>query len=235
LDVKAGSGAFMKDLDRARELASLLKETARRCGKAVRIAITDMDQPLGSCVGNALEVREAFDALQGRGPARFRSLCLQLAALTLEASGMASDREAALIHAEEALASGKAIEKAEQWLRAQGAAGVPGEADLPRAPVVTEMLCEQGPGFAARVDAETVGQCVVDLGGGRRRKDDPVDLSVGVEVLVEVGSGLEPGTPLFRVHARDQASAQAAQARLLSAVRLSDQSPPLRPLIHDVL
>lgn len=228
LDVKCGSGAFMPTLEDARKLAEALAETARLAGRNVRIAITDMSQPLGSAVGNALEVLEAADVLRGEGPPRFRELCVSLAELTLAEAGLPPERAA------RALESGEALAKAEQWYLAQGAAGLPQAGDLPRAPIVRELSCP-AEGWVARFDARLVGQAVVDLGGGRRRKEDAIDPSVGVEVLAVVGSKVTRGQPLLRVHAATQGAAEAALHALESAVEVSESPVQPVPLVLDVV
>ncbi len=168
LDVKCGSGAFMRTREEAETLARALAETGRLCGLRIRIAVTDMSQPLGSAVGNALEVAEALRVLtpatalgtalvpsaSGTPTERVAALCLELAALTVEASGLAATREEARAPAESAWASGKALEKARAWVQAQGAAA---DAPLPVAPVQRTVEHAGDEGWVARVDAETVG------------------------------------------------------------------------------
>lgn len=198
LDVKCGSGAFMTSLDQATRLAEMLVEVARRCGLPTHATITDMDQPLGSAVGNALEVREAWETLEPDTPnTRFKELCVYLAGETLVAVGWAKTQEEGQATAEARLRDGSAQEKARLWIEAQG--GVFDSSRLPLAPVITEVTAESA-GWVSRVDARIVGQAVVDLGGGRQRKEDVIDPAVGVEVLVEVGDKVEAGQPGFRVH-----------------------------------
>lgn len=198
LDVKCGSGAFMTSLDQATQLAELLVEVATRCGLPTHATITDMDQPLGRAVGNALEVREAWETLEPDAPAtRFRELCIHLAGETLVAVDWAKSQEEGQATAEARLRDGSARDKARLWIEAQG--GVFDPARLPLAPVITELTAASA-GWVSRVDARMVGQAVVDLGGGRQRKDDVIDPAVGVEVLVEVGDQVEVGQPVLRVH-----------------------------------
>lgn len=195
IDVKCGSGAFMRDLTAARELASALTDTGKRCGLNVRTAISDMNQPLGSAVGNAVEVAEALRILRNgaqTGPeARFERLCLELAGHTLAAVGIDIDPA-------KALRSGAAYTKAVAWFRAQGATVL----DPPLERLVETDLTAPAAGFVSRVDAGSVGELVLDLGGGRRRKDDVVDLQVGVTVHKVVGDAVMAGEPVVTVRSR---------------------------------
>lgn len=233
LDVKCGSGAFMKDLAAARELADWLMGVGKRCGLNLRLAITDMDQPLGRCVGNALEVREAIEVLQGAS-SRFSQLCVSLAGLTLSACGLASDQAAGRELASARLADGSALAKAKEWFAAQGAEGdVFSQPErLPSAPVVSEVTWSGTSGWVHRFDAAAVGQAVVDMGGGRHRKDDVLDYAVGVEILVAVGDRLEPGKAVARVHARTAEQAGSTAERVRAAIALSAEPVAGNPLIH---
>lgn len=230
LDVKCGSGAFMPTVEAGQELARSLRRIGERCGLRVRCALTDMEQPLGAAVGNALEVEEAWNVLSGAPLTppveRFRELCLDLAGLALEAAGT-GDRA----QAEAVLSSGAAANEFREWLQAQGAtAEVPH--CLPRAPIV-KTLSATSSGWVARLRAQTVGQTVLDLGGGRKRKDDAIDLRVGVKVLAGVGAKVRQGEPLLEIHAKDEASADAALAALNSAAEISAiPVEPTRALIE---
>lgn len=233
IDVKCGSGAFMADLPSARALAASLRETGRLCGLDVRTEITDMSQPLGIAVGNALEVREAIHILRGRGPKRFRELCLLLAGEALVAGDKAPDREAGQAMAEQALDGGAAYRKAEEWFSAQS--GIPSldevEAALPTAPIMREVVYEGPPGWVGEVDALHVGRAVLDLGGGRREKGQVIDPAVGVECLVAVGDPIESGRPVFRIHAGDDAVADVARDTLVAALAVSGTPVAPRPLL----
>jgi thymidine phosphorylase len=183
----------------------------------VRTAITDMDQPLGSAVGNALEVEEARQVLLGVETApnsrRFRALCVELAGLTLWASGLAKDLEEGQAIADRCLSSGSAAEKARAWYQAQG-----GDFDGFRVePRPTWLLASPASGRILRVDARLVGETVVALGGGRRTKEDVLDLHVGIRIPKGVGSEVREGETLAEVHARTEAEAAEAVERLRSA------------------
>ncbi len=190
LDVKCGSGAFMKSLDEARELARWLCDIGKMCGLDVRASITDMDQPLGHAVGNALEIKEAIRVLNGE-QGRLRDLCLHFAGVALRGS---------VVDAERALDSGAAVEKAREWFAAQGGELAVFESEnWCLAPVVTPVFAEES-GWVERIDAQTVGTLVVNLGGGRKKKEDTVDPSVGVMLHVEVGDRIEKGQLLYEIH-----------------------------------
>lgn len=233
LDVKCGSGAFMPHFDAAEELAKALKDVAARCGLNLRLAITDMSQPLGRAVGNALEVREALEVLNGDLTGRFPALCMELAGLTLFAAGRAASSSEGKEQAHEALKRGHALEKAAEWFSAQGANErvVRALQDLPRAAIVEEMIYAGPSGWVSRVDARTVGQAALELGAGRRTKTDMIDPSVGVEVLKPVGSPVESGIPVFRVHAASKSEAQTCVAQLESSFAISKERIPSPPLI----
>jgi len=233
LDVKCGSGAFMADLEHARALASALKRIGERCGLSVHTTITDMDQPLGRTVGNALEVREAFDTLiPGSTPTRFGGLVRHLAAETLVAVQRAKSLAEGITIVDGLLAAGKPLERARAWVGAQG--GDPGVVDgaaaLMGAIAVIDVR-SPSEGFAARVDARTVGQVVVALGGGRQAANDVIDPAVGVETLVEVGDRVEAGSPVFRVHARSHEDARIAATTLLSGLSLAQDKVSPIPVV----
>ena len=236
LDVKCGSGALMTSMTRARELAKWLVATGKHCGLHIRLAITDMDQPLGRMAGNALEVLEAIEVLQGT-PGRFRELCLDLAAETLEAAGIAKSEAKGREIAAKALGDGSAAKKASEWFLAQGAefdpVAEPGL--LVKAPVVQTLGYQGDPGWVGRVDARAVGEAVVQLGGGRKTKEDAINLSVGVETLIEVGQRVEPGQAVFRIHAQSAPDAARAVVMLEGAVAVSESAVSARPRVLEAM
>lgn len=223
LDVKCGSGSFMRTLADARELGSALMDAAGRCGLQLKIEITDMSEPLGAAVGNALEVAEALSVLNpsselSEPSRRFRRLCLELAAATLEAAGLSSGEGRAAA----ALETGAALRKASEWFVAQGGADpLSGAFALPVAPVIREVRASQA-GYVAEIQCDAVGQAVVDLGGGRARKEDEIDPSVGIVLDACVGSRVAQGGRLFTVHAATPEAAAAAADSVLGAFRYSD-------------
>lgn len=224
LDVKCGSGAFMKTEARARELADWLTKIGERCGLKVHAMVTDMDQPLGATVGNAIEVIEAIHVVAGRGAGaptlRFRELCLDLCAETLHFVGRTESVQAARVECESVLANGAARQKMGEWFAAQGAdlrvLDDP-EALLPLGPETTRVVAPHS-GMLERVDAGEVGRVVVDLGGGRKKKEDVIDRGVGVRVHHVVGDRVERGEALLTVHARTPEGAASAAKSLESAV-----------------
>jgi pyrimidine-nucleoside phosphorylase len=232
LDVKVGDGAFMKDLESARELAQTMLELGRSAGREVVCLLTDMDQPLGGAVGNALEIREAIATLRGEGPPDFTELVLESAAHLLAFSDLGLDEAGARARAEAAVADGTALGAYGRWIRAQG--GDADEAALPTAPVVLDVPCERD-GFVGRIGAVRVGVAALHLGAGRRTKDDAIDHSVGVTCLRKRGDRVGTGEPLAQVHARDRASAREAAAEVAAAYTLADEPPPPRPLVLDVV
>jgi pyrimidine-nucleoside phosphorylase len=236
LDVKAGSGAFMRETEAAVELARLCVEIGQDAGRATGALVTDMNQPLGELVGNAVEVREAVEALRGERPGRFLDLCLTLTGHLAALAGTAADPEAGRRDAQRALESGDGLEKLREFVAAQG--GDPRVADdlsiLPSAPVETEVPAPRD-GWLAAVDAEAVGRVAAALGAGRQRKDDDIDPAVAVELSAKLGDRVTSGQPIGRILARDEAAARSAADGLLAALRWSDHPTPAPPLVHEVV
>ncbi len=234
LDVKCGSGGFMHSPAEATALAESLVRVGSLAGLTVRALVTDMDQPLGAAVGNALEVKEALAVLAGSrsarwsgGPtARFRDLCLTLAGQALEAVGR-GDRATA----EEVLASGAALSKARTWFEAQGAdPSVFDREDWLCAPVVVTVPAPAS-GFLSRLDAREVGEAALGLGAGRATKADTIDPRVGLVLRASVGERVERGEPLIEVHAATTEAAAAVATRLASAVSVSPDPVTPPPLV----
>ncbi len=219
LDVKVGDGAFARTLDEARELARLMRGLGERAGRPTVCELTRMDEPLGSAVGNALEVAEAVETLRGNGPPDLVELVLASAARLLVLSDLGVDEAEGRRRAEEAIASGDAVRALERWIEAQG--GDPRVADEPwsvmeRAPVVrTVEAPRRRP--RARVGARGIAQAAMELGAGRARKSDPIDHAVGVVLRVAVGDQVDAGAPLAEIHARSEAAATHAEQTVLSA------------------
>lgn len=222
LDVKIGSGAFMQTRDDARTLARALVAIGARAGRQTRAVLSAMHQPLGRAVGNALEVREAIDTLRGEGPADLWALTLELGAHLLEMSGLAAstaEGEALLTRLRD---SGAGADKLAELVEAQGgdARVVDAPDTLPAAPVIRAFRADGG-GWVARADARGIGDAALELGAGRRTKMDAVDPAVGVTVLARIGDRVEAGQPLAQVHARSDAAAESAVARLRAAFHLA--------------
>lgn len=232
LDVKVGDGAFMKTLDAARELAEAMVELGRRAGLETVCELTDMDQPLGAAVGNALEVREAVAALRGDGPPDLAELVLASAGHLLALSDLGVGHAEGRRRAEAAVADGSALEAYERWIRAQG--GDPDEAALPLAPVVHEVRAD-GNGYVRRVGAVRIGVAALRLGAGRSAKDDTIDHAVGIVCRAKRGDRAAPGDVLAEVHARDEAGAEAAAAEVAVAYELGQDPPEARPIVLETL
>jgi pyrimidine-nucleoside phosphorylase len=231
LDVKVGQGAFMSTVEEARRLAEAMRALGEEAGMDVVCLLTDMEQPLGRAVGNALEVREAYDTLAGDGPVDFRELVVVSATELLALSDLGLDEEAARERATMALADGTALAAYERWIRAQG--GDPDPALLPGAEVVRDVPAP-AEGFVREVRAREVAAVAMALGAGRRRKEDPVDHAVGVVCLAKRGDRVDRGEPLAEIHARDEPAAEAAEAALLAAYEIGEEPAP-SPLVLDVI
>jgi pyrimidine-nucleoside phosphorylase len=233
LDVKVGSGAFMKTLEDAETLAEAMVQLGKNAGRQVVALISDMNQPLGWAVGNALEVQEAISTLHEGGPADLREHCLVVAAEMLTLSGKASDASTALTLALETLSSGAAWHKFRELVQTQGGdVDVIDEPDkLPQAKLIEPVPAPRS-GYLAELNAIEVGLSVVDLGGGREKKGDPVDHSVGVVVHYKVGDLIQKDTPLFTIHANDEKKLAAARTRVLAAHTLSDLPVQRLPIFY---
>jgi pyrimidine-nucleoside phosphorylase len=232
LDVKVGAGAFMKSLDDARALAEAMLELGRRAGREVVCLLTDMDQPLGRAVGNALEIREAIATLRGEGPPDFTELVLAACARLLALSDLGVEEAEARERARATMADGSAVAAYERWISAQG--GDPDEATLPEAPVIRPVEAGQD-GVVTRLDAIAVGQAAVRLGAGRRTKADEIDHAVGIVCHAKRGDRVGPETVLSEIHARDDGAAEAAAAELLAAYEFGDTVPETRSIILDTI
>jgi pyrimidine-nucleoside phosphorylase len=232
LDVKVGDGAFMKTLDDARVLAEEMLELGRRAGKEVTCLLTDMDQPLGRAVGNALEIREALETVRGDGPADFTELVLDACARLLAYSDLGIDVEEGRRRAEAAVADGSALDTYERWIRAQG--GDPDPRALPDAPVRVPVPAPRD-GIVSHLGALAVGIAALELGAGRRTKADTVDHAVGVLCFAKRGDAVLAGDDLAEVHARDDASAATAVEAVLAAYTIADEAPPAQGILLDVV
>jgi len=232
LDVKVGSGAFMRTLDDARRLAEAMISLGNDAGRQVVCLLTDMDQPLGAAVGNALEVREALDTVRGAGPGDFTELVLDACAKLLALSDLEIDEAEGRRRAEAAVADGDAEAAWRRWIEAQG--GTADESALPEAPVVHEVTAPVA-GHVARLDAIRVGLAAMHLGAGRRTKTDQIDHAVGVVVHAKRGDRVEAGEPLAAIHARDDAGARVAAAEVLAAYELQEPPVASRPVLLEVV
>ncbi len=236
LDVKIGLGAFMETLEEARNLARLMVDIAHLADRKAVALISDMNQPLGRAVGNALEVKEAIDTLQGNGPANFGIHCLDVAEQMLVLGGAFPTVKEARKSAETALHDGTAWQKFLDLVRAQGGDinYVEHPDKLPQAPVIKAVKSPET-GYLSQINARIVGETAVDLGAGREKKGDQINHAVGVEILREVGDQIKAGDDLFILHAQDQADFDIAQKRLIKAHQWSESQVDPLPLVYDIV
>lgn len=236
LDVKVGRGAFMKTEADATALAQLMVAIGNGVGRLVCAVISDMNQPLGFAVGNTLEVEEAIETLQGRGPKDFVAHCIEVAAQLLLLADAAQNESDARTNAERAMANGSALTKFRDMV--QGQRGDPRVVDdyslMPHARIREDVLAPRD-GFIAQIDAEEFGLTSVLLGGGREKKGDAIDYAVGIVLKHKVGERLNRGDALFTLHANDRAKFDAARTRLLRAYQFSDNTPAPTQLIHRII
>jgi pyrimidine-nucleoside phosphorylase len=232
LDVKVGDGAFLRTIAEGRALALQMRQIGVRAGREVTCLLTDMDQPLGRAVGNALEIDEARDTIRGDGPADFTELVLDACARLLALSDLGIDVEEGRRRAENAVADGSALDAYERWIRAQG--GDPDPASLERAPVRRPVPAPRD-GVVTQLGAHAVGVAALELGAGRRTKTDPVDHAVGVLCFAKRGDTVLAGDDLAEVHARDEGSAELAAAAVLAAYELGEEAPPERGVLLEVV
>ncbi len=236
LDVKSGSGAFLRDPMEARTLARTLVDVCAATGKRAVAFLTSMDQPLGQAVGNALEIRESMDVLEGGGPADVVELVVALGGAMLEGAGIERDPGAARRKIADVLTSGAARERFLAWVAAQGgdARRLERGEGLASAPVVREIEAPRN-GVIAAIDAREVGFAANALGAGRAKVGDAVDPSVGFRFRARLGDRVSLGDPLVQVHAPSQEGANEATRRVLAAFRFEDDGTTPAPLVLDVV
>lgn len=236
LDVKTGSGAFMKREEDARALAKEMVQIGKNAGRRTIAVISDMDQPLGLAVGNALEVKEAIDTLRGKGPADFTELCLTLGARMLIAGEKAGSPEEARSMLLEAVNSGSALKKLAEFVEAQGSQArfVYEPEHLPAASMQREVAAPSD-GYVSHIACDEVGICSLLLGGGRETKESSIDLSVGLVLQKKVGDYVRAGETLAVIHANDAGKAEEAAQRFLAACTFSDSPVEKKPLIKEIV
>jgi len=232
LDVKVGDGAFMKTIEDARELAEMMLELGKHAGREVACVLTDMDQPLGHAVGNALEIRETIATLRGEGPPDFTELVLSACAHLLAFSDLGVDEQAGRERAVAAVEDGSALDLYERWISAQG--GDPAEDALPSAAVVRDVAAPRD-GYVAAIGAVDVGMAALRLGAGRQRKEDAIDHAVGVLCLKKRGDVVRAGEPVAQVHAQDDVAAAKAAEEVLAAYALADAAPEATPIVLETI
>lgn len=236
LDVKTGSGAFMKTLEDSLALAREMVRIGNGAGRRTMAVVSDMDQPLGRAVGNALEVKEAIDTLRGQGPEDFMELCMTLGSRMLMVGGRAGDEKEARDMLERAVASGAALDKLAALVKAQG--GDPAavyDTDLLPAAAHVEPIRACTDGYIRHIQCDEIGVCSLLLGGGRETKDSRIDLSVGLVLTAKVGDYVKAGEPLAYIHYNDPVRAEAAIERFHRAYTLEREPVRAPRLIHQIL
>lgn len=237
LDVKTGSGAFMKNEKDAAFLAELMVETGERMGKRVVALITDMDQPLGNMIGNALEVVEVVEILRGAGPKDLRELCLELAGWMLHLGGVTNTVAEGKQQSAQLISSGKALERFRQMVELQGgdARVIDDAKRLPQAKHTMEVKSEKA-GYLSSMQCEQIGTACVILGGGRERKEDSVDPAVGIVLHKKVGDRVANGESIATIHYNAEVRAERARHLISSSCEIGAAGPPTkRPLVHRVI
>lgn len=226
LDVKCGRGAFMDTEEKAVELARLMVEVGKRLGKPVVATVTDMEQPLGNAVGHSVEVEEAIETLKGRGPEDLKQLCFALGAQALVTAGKCKSVEEAKAVLAETLASGKALEYLRTLIKAQGgeASVIDDYKKMPQAELAMPIKYEgDQPVWVEHLDGRCVAEALKQMGAGRAKKGDPIDLAVGVKLHAKVGSRLEPGDTILEVLVHSKEQFEKVKAVLNSAYKFSDR------------
>lgn len=236
LDVKVGSGAFMKKVEDARTLARTMIAIGREMGKKVTALLTDMEQPLGRTVGNALEVIEAVEMLRGKAPADYTEVTLALTAEMLVLGGKAKDEAEARAKLARVIADGSAEKKLHELVKAQHGdpAAIADLSKLPRAKHTAPVAAAAG-GFVTGIDSEAIGLAAMALGAGRERTDSVIDPAVGFVLEKKAGDAVRAGEPLVTVHYNDAAKLEAVKARVLAAYRIGPEKPEPRPLVLERL
>ncbi|HAI87362.1 MAG TPA: pyrimidine-nucleoside phosphorylase [Firmicutes bacterium] len=236
LDVKAGTGAFMHELDRARRLARAMVDIGRLAGRRMAAVISDMNQPLGQAIGNSLEVIEAIDTLSGRSAGRLLQLCLELGAHMVVLGGAARDTAQARAVLSGLVESGAALAKLREMVKAQGgdATCVDDPSRIGAAPL-SEQITAPTDGYVSRVDALTLGRAAAAMGAGRQRKTDSVDLHCGLKVLVSVGDRIEAGQPVATLYAGSQPRLREGTAQAGPAFAYSDAPCSAPPLVYEII
>ncbi|MFZ5641810.1 MAG: pyrimidine-nucleoside phosphorylase [Bacillota bacterium] len=236
LDVKTGSGAFMKKEEDAFKLARAMVDIGAQVGRKTVAVVTDMDQPLGYTVGNAMEVREAIETLQGKGPADLTELTLVLGGQMLALAGAAGSAEAGRERMEALLKSGAGIAKLKEMVTAQGGSAevIEWPEQLPQAKEQVTVVA-RADGFVSAIQTEQIGIAAMTLGAGRETKESNIDLAVGIELKKKVGDTVRAGETLAVIYANDSGRVARAEDLILAAYSIDMQKPASRPLVHGVV
>lgn len=235
LDVKVGSGAFMKNIEEARALANAMVDIGKASGRNVRAVLTNMDIPLGNAVGNSLEVIEAIEILKGNGDRNLLDICCNLAA-HMASMAMGIDEEKALTKAYETIENGTALKKFREWIEAQGGDGriVDDYSIFGKASVEYEIKAEKD-GFISKMDAEKVGSICVNLGGGRKTKDDEIDHTAGIILIKKMGDKAEKGEVLAKLYTNNENAIPVAEKDFLCAIEITNKKSAEQKLIYEVV
>lgn len=240
LDVKCGQGAFMESLDQAKALATLMVAIGQRAGRQMTALITQMDQPLGQAVGNALEVKEAIDTLKGNGPEDFsylvKALAHEMILLGTKQDPKSNIKNQIDAQIEKAIESGAAFEKFEMFVAAQGGdiSMIRAPEKLPTAPVISIVESEQN-GYIQEIRAKEIGLAVMALGGGRQKKDDKIDYRVGMICYAKVGEYVEKGSPLYAVHAVGETGNDAIMQQIAQAYQIGPEQIAADPIVYEII
>lgn len=235
LDVKCGSGGFMKTPEDAERLAVGMVNIGKLCGRNIAALITNMDTPLGYAIGNSLEVREAIEVLSGKGPEDLREVCVELAvAMVRLALGLSEGeaRERVL----SSLEGGEALRTLKVWIAAQGgdASYIDNPELFPKSRIIHKVYSTES-GYVARIDAEAVGTASVTLGAGRAEKDEPIDHAAGITLYAKPGDKVEKGELLALLHTDRDEAVKVAESAVLKAITISDEAPEKKPLIYKIV
>ena len=236
LDVKVGEGAFMETLEDARKLSELMVDIAKLSGRKAIAVLSDMNQPLGNAVGNALELREAIDTLHGKGPGDFYEHCLHIAGYMLLLGEKVESIDDGVTLARMMVENGKGWEKFRQLVIAQGGdvSFIDNPEKLPRANLVIPILSEKT-GYIHEINARIIGESGVILGAGRSKKGDPIDHSVGIIVHKKVGDRIEQGEPILTIFANDPQRLEKARAHILRSIMINEKKAQKLPLFYGVI
>ncbi len=235
LDVKMGSGAFVKDIENARKLARCMVDIGKSAGKRVRAIITNMDIPLGSAVGNSLEVIEAIETLKGKGDKNFLDICVLLAA---HMASMALDIEIedALARAYRAVEDGSALQKFREWIALQGGdCRVIDDYSVFKKAAAQKEVAAQKTGYISKMDAEKIGSICVNLGGGRKTKEDEIDHAAGIILVKKTGDFVKEGETVARLYTNKENVTEVAEKEFLQALEISDTEPLQLPIVYEIV
>lgn len=234
LDVKTGAGAFMKTTEDARLLAHAMVQIGNRVGRNTMAVISDMSQPLGFTIGNALEVKEAIDALNGKGPADLMDLCLTLGSQMVHLAGIGKDLDEARSLLEESISNGKALEKFKTFIASQGGdtSVIDNPELLPKSDYQIDVLANRD-GFVSEIIADELGIAAMMLGAGRATKESEIDLAVGIVLHKKVGDAVNKGEALLTIHT-NQEEVPDVEQKIWEGITIADSATPI-PLIHEVI